>query len=95
MKLKNTKEMPIGGVIITPGNTTEYHTGSWRNFRPIHDKDKCSNCLICWIYCPEGCINVKDGKIDSIGLDYCKGCGICAQECPLKEKAINMVEEGK
>jgi len=25
--------------------------------------------------------------------DYCKGCGICANECP--KKAIEMVEESK
>jgi Pyruvate/2-oxoacid:ferredoxin oxidoreductase delta subunit len=27
-----------------------------------------------------------------IDYDYCKGCGICANECPAK--AIAMVEEG-
>jgi len=27
-----------------------------------------------------------------IDYDYCKGCGICAQECPFK--AISMVREG-
>jgi pyruvate ferredoxin oxidoreductase delta subunit len=26
-------------------------------------------------------------------LDHCKGCGICAQECP--QKAIKMMEETK
>jgi len=26
-----------------------------------------------------------------IDYDYCKGCGICAQECPAK--AIRMVDE--
>ncbi|MFA5793647.1 MAG: 4Fe-4S binding protein [Candidatus Brocadiia bacterium] len=95
MKLMKSKELPLGSVIVTPGNSVEYKTGSWRNARPIHDKDKCANCLICWVYCPEGCIRVKEGHIDTIDLDYCKGCGICAQECPLKEKAIKMVEEEK
>jgi Pyruvate/2-oxoacid:ferredoxin oxidoreductase delta subunit len=27
-----------------------------------------------------------------IDYDYCKGCGVCANECPAK--AITMVEEG-
>jgi pyruvate ferredoxin oxidoreductase delta subunit len=42
-------------------------------------------------------IDVKDGKMVGINLDYCKGCGICALECPGKKgkKAIEMVEEGK
>jgi pyruvate ferredoxin oxidoreductase delta subunit len=26
-----------------------------------------------------------------IDLDYCKGCGLCAKECPVK--AIKMVED--
>jgi len=28
-----------------------------------------------------------------IDLDYCKGCGVCAEECPAK--AITMVREGE
>jgi Pyruvate/2-oxoacid:ferredoxin oxidoreductase delta subunit len=34
---------------------------------------------------------VKDGKVTGINYDYCKGCGICAEECPVK--CIAMVEE--
>jgi pyruvate ferredoxin oxidoreductase delta subunit len=46
---------------------------------------------------------VKDGKFDCFDYDHCKGCGICAKECPvnikaekekaLEKKAIEMVEE--
>ena len=68
-------------------------TGSWRVFKPILDKTKCTKCLRCWIYCPEGSIKrEKDGTV-SIDYDYCKGCGICAIEC--KVKAINMEREAK
>jgi pyruvate ferredoxin oxidoreductase delta subunit len=94
-KNMNTKEIPIGTAITQPGSSLEYQTGGWRNFRPIHDKEKCINCLNCWIYCPEGCIKLKDGKILEIDYRYCKGCGICAEECPLKIKAMTMVEEVK
>jgi len=94
-KLKNAKEMPIGTAIDKPGNAVEYKTGGWRNQKPVHDKEKCINCLACWIYCPEGCIIVKDGKVEGINLDYCKGCGICVEECMAKEKALSMVEEKK
>jgi len=94
-KYTNVKTMPIGTAIDTPGSAREYKTGNWRNNRPVHDKEKCINCLICWIYCPEGCIKVKDGKMTGIDLDYCKGCGICAEECPPKVKAIEMIEERK
>ena len=91
MEEKSWKEIPIGGLITKVGNSVEYETGSWRSQRPILDEEKCSHCLLCWIYCPEGSVPVKDGKIDGFDLLYCKGCGICARECP--RKAINMVEE--
>jgi pyruvate ferredoxin oxidoreductase delta subunit len=40
---------------------------------------------------------VEDGKRKDFNYDYCKGCGICALECPGKKgkKAIIMEEEGK
>jgi 2-oxoacid:acceptor oxidoreductase, delta subunit, pyruvate/2-ketoisovalerate family len=65
-------------------------TGKWRTLRPELDKEKCTNCLLCWMYCPEGAIDrVEDGVC--IDYEYCKGCGICAEECA--RKAIVMVEE--
>lgn len=93
MKEKGWKEIPEGGLILEAGNASKYKTGSWRAFRPVRDEKKCSNCLICWIYCPDSSIIVKDNKIERIDLDHCKGCGICAKECPLK--VIKMVPEGK
>lgn len=73
-------------------------TGDWRTFKPVIDDDKCTpaknkrpSCFICWLYCPEGV--VKRSIPVEIDLDYCKGCGICAEECPTK--AIQMVEEQK
>ena len=94
-KIMNRHEMPIGSVIKDPGCSMQYETGGWRNLKPVHDAKKCINCLLCWIYFPEGCIKVKDGKIADIDLKYCKGCGICAEECPDKVKAITMIEDKK
>lgn len=66
-------------------------TGTWRTFKPILDKNKCVKCLRCWIFCPEAVIwRNKDGSVD-IDYDYCKGCGICANVCPVK--AIKMIRE--
>ena len=66
-------------------------TGSWRVFKPIFNKDKCVKCLRCWIFCPEGAVTKnKDGSV-SIDMDYCKGCGICANVCNVK--AIIMERE--
>lgn len=80
--MKGWKEIPEGGLILEPGNSMKYKTGSWRAKKPNRDDDKCIHCLVCWAYCPDGAIIVKDGKIDHIDYDYCKGCGICAKECP-------------
>jgi pyruvate ferredoxin oxidoreductase delta subunit len=93
VRLKGWKEIPIGGLIIDAGNSEEYETGSWRSFRPIRDEDKCIDCLLCWIYCPDSSIIVEDNKIVGVDLEHCKGCGICAKECPPKVQAITMVEE--
>jgi pyruvate ferredoxin oxidoreductase delta subunit len=87
------KKVMIGGMITTPGNSENYETGSWRAFRPIRSVEKCTNCLICWIYCPDSSIQVADGKVTGIDYVHCKGCGICAKECPPKFSAITMVEE--
>ncbi len=84
------KSLPIGGVIPEAGSSVKYKTGDWRAFRPTINLEKCVNCLICWIYCPEPAI-VKKEKWVEVNYDYCKGCGICASECPTK--AITMVEE--
>jgi 2-oxoacid:acceptor oxidoreductase delta subunit (pyruvate/2-ketoisovalerate family) len=68
-------------------------TGNWRVFKPVLDKSKCVKCLRCWLFCPEGSIiREKDNSV-SIDYDFCKGCGICANECNVK--AITMEREGK
>ena len=43
--------------------------------------------------CPDSAILVEDAKVVGIDLEHCKGCGICAAECPPKVKAIKMVLE--
>jgi 2-oxoacid:acceptor oxidoreductase delta subunit (pyruvate/2-ketoisovalerate family) len=48
---------------------------------------------MCWTYCPEGCVEKKGDKKFSVNYDYCKGCGICSNECPVK--AITMIMEEK
>lgn len=65
-------------------------TGTWRTFKPVLDKDKCTKCMLCWKFCPEACVQIVNNEL-KINYDYCKGCGICAEECP--KEAIEMVEE--
>ena len=92
-RLLGWREIPIGGIVPEPGTAVEYNTGSWRTYRPVLDKEKCINCMICWISCPDSSIKILDGKMIGFDYDHCKGCGICAEECPKKVRAITMVEE--
>ncbi|MFZ5944488.1 MAG: 4Fe-4S binding protein [Bacillota bacterium] len=83
------EELPFG-----PGSAAgilvEINSG-WRTLKPILNIEKCSNCLRCWLLCPDGVISKEKEHLE-IDYDYCKGCGICAYECP--RKAIAMVKEG-
>lgn len=87
------REIPIGGKIVEAGNAVEYETGTWRAAGPVLDREKCINCLQCWVYCPDCAIDVKDEELVGFRLRYCKGCGICAQICPVQ--AIAMVPEAQ
>lgn len=90
------RDLPIAGLITEPGTAEKYKTGDWRTERPVWDAEKCISCLICWVYCPDSAILVDDeGKMTGVDLDHCKGCGICAEECPPKVKAVTMVPESE
>jgi len=69
-------------------------TGEWRSLMPVIHHNKCTparqkkpSCFLCWLYCPDAVIQ-KTIPV-KINMDYCKGCGICSQVCPVK--AITMV----
>jgi len=81
----------MGGTVTEPGSSVQFDVQSWRTFRPVQDKKRCTKCGMCWIFCPEGAIKKNaDGTFD-IDLTYCKGCGICNRACAVK--AITMVKE--
>ena len=84
-------EAGMEGAKVKAGTTTEVKTGSWKTQRPIVDKKRCINCMLCVIYCPENCIPAKNGVRLETDLSYCKGCGICAKVCPVK--CIKMEQE--
>lgn len=81
------------------GFLTQKNAG-WRNIRPVVDAQKCTGCLQCYLYCPDGTIFKRaDGapksEVPSIAfdLDFCKGCGVCASVC--KFGAISMQNEAE
>ncbi|MCD6545312.1 MAG: 4Fe-4S binding protein [Thermotogae bacterium] len=90
-ELKGWKDIPIGGLITEPGSSKKFNTGGWRVMRPIYDRSKCIDCMMCWIVCPDMAIIQEDGIMKAIDYDYCKGCGICASVCP--RNAIEMKPE--
>ncbi len=103
-QLPTWRDLPLGGVILEPGNSIEKKTGDWRVFKPVINQDACIRCLLCWVYCPDGVIHILDEPYISskgkrwdvtlqIDYDHCKGCGICVEECPVD--AIDFVEEVK
>ena len=74
-------EVNPGCMVFAAGSAANYKTGSWKSQRPILDKQKCIKCGICYIFCPEGCIQEDEEGYFIANLDYCKGCGICPHEC--------------
>jgi pyruvate ferredoxin oxidoreductase delta subunit len=93
---KKWPELPIGGINPEPGNALKNYTGSSRRGeKPQFNPDTCINCFFCWVFCPENAIIVDGEKIAGINYDYCKGCGICVNQCPVKNEPVPliMVEE--
>ena len=75
------KDLHVGCVVKESGNACQYKTGDWRSLRPVVDKEKCIQCGICYIFCPDMAIGKTDDDYFEANLYYCKGCGICAKEC--------------
>lgn len=107
-KLKTWQDLPAGGIITEAGNSASYETGTWRSRRPVWTAAACIHCLTCWVYCPEDAFKLIDGRtasgktrrmISGIDYFYCKGCGLCARECPVNRKgkktALEMRQEEK
>lgn len=86
-----------------PGQGDAGKTGSWRILRPIIDLKTCipartqkNACFVCWVICPDGVISKTIPP--TVDYVYCKGCAICAEECPtnaicMKEEAAYILEE--
>ncbi len=70
---------------VKPGSTLDTKTTAWRAKKPVFKQEACTGCETCRLSCPEGCVFKVDKKKYDVNLDYCKGCGICAEECPVKD----------
>ncbi|MGC8631047.1 MAG: 4Fe-4S binding protein [Thermoprotei archaeon] len=99
-KLPTWQEVTDGGTVLNPPNSLQLNkTGSWRTYRPIIDQNKCIDCRICLLVCPDSVITKKDVQVGKhnyeydIDYDFCKGCLVCENECPAK--AISHIDEAK
>lgn len=68
--------------VYATANTPQRGTGSWRQFRPVLDREKCNRCWLCFVSCPEAAIELDDKEYPVVDLDVCKGCLLCVHECP-------------
>ena len=89
---KSWREIAPAGVCSK--SSTTFSTGDWKTYMPVRDLEKCTRCLLCVILCPDGAIHWNPDKAD-IEFDYgfCKGCGICANECPTKAITMKLEKE--
>jgi len=62
---------------------------SKRNIIKI-DEDKCNGCGLCIPNCPEGALQIIDGKVRLVSDLFCDGLGACIGHCP--QGAINVEE---
>ena len=75
-------KLPMGGTVPFPGSSKFYKTGDWSAFKAVIDHDKCTKCTKCFFLCPDSAITMDKEGFPHVDFDYCKGCGICAEECP-------------
>ncbi len=87
------KDIEVGCTVSDAGNAAQYRTGDWRSTRPVWDHTRCVKCGVCYIFCPDSAVRKNEEGYFEADLFYCKGCGICAQECITA--CIKMVEEAE
>ncbi len=57
------------------------------------DPEKCAACLVCVRCCPYGVPKINQDGVSEIDEALCRGCGICAAECPAKAIELSWYED--
>ncbi|MCA9620608.1 MAG: 2-oxoacid:acceptor oxidoreductase family protein [Myxococcales bacterium] len=86
-------EVALAVAAIHAPKTSELQpTGLWRTTKPVLDREQCHRCAwLCGSYCPDGAIHVDAEGYPLIDETHCKGCMVCAAQCP--HHAIRIVPE--
>ena len=58
------------------------------------DEEKCDGCGLCIPACPEGALQIVDGKAKLVKENFCDGLGACLGECPQGALTIEEKEVG-
>lgn len=97
---RSREEMPkISNVAKRIGSFDEVNLG-FPEKKAVREGERCfgcgtcSLCENCYTFCPDSSVFMKDGhEVFEIDYEFCKGCGLCAHECP--SHFIEMVREEK
>ncbi len=57
------KELPVGNVVLEPGNASQYRTGDWKTLMPVLAKERCIHCGLCYIFCPDMAYTLNAGGL--------------------------------
>lgn len=84
---------PMFGVVVQPGTTRDQKKTGWRIYRPRFLQENCVGDRSCEILCPDGAVYHEGKRKFQVDLDACKGCGICAEMCPVGDIVMELEEE--
>lgn len=85
---------PIGGLNPCFANSiTNNLEGAREGFLPHYIREKCIDCGLCDVTCPDMVFQFKDGVNMGMDLYHCKGCLRCVEICPTS--ALVPVKEGE
>ena len=90
-KAVNVKDIKIEGFLASDlaAKAVGKREETWDGKRTLQEAERCLSCgtcnlcLQCVSFCPDASIRLDEHETSVVvDLDHCKGCGICAYECP-------------
>jgi pyruvate ferredoxin oxidoreductase delta subunit len=90
---KKIKDVGTKAIPHAISGTKVLERSTWRVQKPVIDYKKCIKCHQCWLFCPDSAYTINKKGYTSADPKTCKGCGICAANCPVH--CIKMEREHK